>query len=70
MTVKRSKRRCFLTLTFIVKSVSESESSILDYKGIDSTVKNHKSCEFWNPDYFTMGDHHIILWPYFSIARS
>ena len=50
--------------------VSEFESAVLDSKGIDSTVNNHKYCEFWNPDYFTLRDHHIVLRLYFSIAQS
>ena len=48
--------------------ISEYESSNADSKDKDSRFS--KSCEFRNPDYFTLCDHYIVLKPSLSIAYS
>ena len=30
----------------------------------------YKSCEIWNPDYFTLRDHYILLRQCFSVVHS
>ena len=50
--------------------VSESENAIPDSKDVDSRVNNHKSCEFWNRDIFTLRDHYSLLRSCLSIAHS
>ena len=51
--------------------ISESEGSVSpDSEDVDSRVNNHKYCEFWNPDYFTLRDHYILLRPCLSIMHS
>ena len=53
----------------IFNCVSESESLIRDSKDMDSRVNNHKSCEFWNSDNFTLRSHYILLRPCLSMVH-